>query len=293
MKELSLTTQAKINLILDVVGQQANGYHQVEMIMQSIDLADRLHFSKQQQGIEIKVNHPEVPTGENNLVYQAAELLFERFNLPAGLAVRIDKEIPVAAGLAGGSTNAAATLVAINQLWELGLDVAELRAIGAQLGADVPFCITGGTVLATGIGTDLEELDVNPQLDLVLVKPPFSVATAEVYQKLNVDQITDHPDIELMQQALKQKKFAGITAQMGNVLAEVTMKIYPQLQKLAKLLSTAGAKSVLMSGSGPTMLGFVANQQAGQELIAKLRDSLPTDYIIKGAQTTSNGVMID
>lgn len=290
--ELQVTTQAKINLLLDVIGKRDDGYHKVEMVMQSIDLADRLKFKQLQTGIELKVDHPEIPTDENNLVYQAAELFFNQYELGGGLQVEINKEIPVAAGLAGGSANAAATLVAINELWNLNLSTKELQDLGAELGADVPFCLQGGTILATGIGADLRPLNSVPKLNLVLVNPPFSVSTAEVYQSFDLDKISNHPDLSRMLTALKAGNKLEIIEAVDNLLAEVTMKQHSQLYKLKERLLKQGARKVLMSGSGPTMLGFVDSQSEAEKLVSQLELQLSKDYMIKSAQTTCQGVVI-
>lgn len=290
--KLQVTAQAKINLLLDVIGRRDDGYHKVEMVMQSIDLADRLEFIRLQKGIKLKVDHPEVPTGEENLVYQAVELLFDQYGLEDGLQVKIKKEIPVAAGLAGGSADAAAALVAVNKLWELGLSVEELQNLGAKLGADVPFCIKGGTLLATGIGTELKSLTPVPKLDLVLVNPPFSVSTAKVYQNFNLDTVKAHPNLDRMLAALKAKERSEVIAAADNLLAEVTMELYSELSELEKMLLNLGASKVLMSGSGPTMLGFVDGQSEAKKLAKQLRLQLPESYIIKPVQTTCQGVVI-
>lgn len=290
--DLRLTARAKINLLLDVVGKREDGYHEVEMVMQSIDLADGLYFKKiKQREIKLETNNSEVPTGPENLVYKAAKLLFNEYDLEGGVKVRIDKRIPVAAGLAGGSTNAAATLVAINELWDLQLPVPRLQEIGAKLGADVPFCIRGGTVLATGIGTDLERLQVDPELDLVMVNPPLSVPTAEIYQNLNLEKIKEHPDLTRMKKALIADDKAGIISATDNLLARVTREQYSELKELKELILEQGARKVLMSGSGPTMLGFTMGQTVAKELATKLRKKLPGGYVIKVNKTTARGII--
>jgi len=289
---LKLTAQAKINLILDVIGKRADGYHEVEMIMQSIDLADELSFTKIDKGIEIEVDNPQVPTGPKNLVYKAAKLLFDEYGLTGGIKVGISKNIPVAAGLAGGSTNAAATLVAINRLWKLELTNDQLISLGAKLGADVPFCIVGGTVLATGTGTDLEPLEVNPELNLVLVKPPFPVSTAEIYQSLELDKISQHPNLDRMLTVLKEGDDLEIILATSNLLAQVTMERYRELKELQELLENAGAKKVLMSGSGPTMLGFTDDFDTARRIKIRLKKRLPEEFIIRTTKTTPHGIII-
>ncbi|MCK8825954.1 4-(cytidine 5'-diphospho)-2-C-methyl-D-erythritol kinase [Fuchsiella alkaliacetigena] len=289
-KTIKLITQAKINLFLNVIGKRRDGYHKVEMIMQTIDLADKLYFTKIREGIEIEVEHPEVPTGADNLVYQAVQLLFDRYTLSGGLNIKIKKKIPVAAGLAGGSTNAAATLVAVDELCDLKLSKSELRDLGAQIGADVPFCITGGTALATGIGTDLKELTAVPQLDLVIVKPPIAVSTAEVYNNLNLAEIKRKPDLNKMKRALKDQDKMKIIQASDNLLEEVTFNYYPQLKKLKKLLLTQGAIKVLMSGSGPTLLGFVESADKAEGLAALLKNKLADNYIVQAVKTSLQGI---
>ncbi|MGM0501935.1 MAG: 4-(cytidine 5'-diphospho)-2-C-methyl-D-erythritol kinase, partial [Bacillota bacterium] len=201
---IRIKAYAKINLLLDVVGKYKNNYHKVKMIMQTIDLYDKLIFNKTEQNINISCNHSGVPTGEQNLIYQAAELLFDEFSITGGLNVQVEKNIPVAAGLAGGSSNAAAALVAVNQLWGLGLTTSELEIRAAKLGSDIPFCVAGGTQLATGRGTDLEKLDLNPDLNLVVVNPPLEVSTAEVYDDFSLQEVKNHPQLEQLIKGLKQ-----------------------------------------------------------------------------------------
>jgi 4-diphosphocytidyl-2-C-methyl-D-erythritol kinase len=290
---LKLTTQAKINLILDVIAKRKDGYHEVEMIMQSIDLGDRLYFKRIKEGIELETENKEIPTDADNLIYKAAKLLFAEYNLSGGIWVKIDKKIPVAAGLAGGSSNAAATLLAINELWNLELSGEKLKSLGAKLGADVPFCFDGGTVLATGIGTELEALKVETDLDIVLVKPPFAVSTAEIYQELDLSQIKEHPDLKRMKKSLESGDKSRIISAIDNLLAKVTMGNYKELKELEELILDAGARRVLMSGSGPTMLAFVMNESAAEGLTIKLKEQLPSSYVIQRTRTTSRGVIIE
>ncbi|GAB6099758.1 4-(cytidine 5'-diphospho)-2-C-methyl-D-erythritol kinase [Halanaerocella petrolearia] len=286
---MDLKAYAKINLTLDVLGKREDGYHEVEMIMQTIDLYDRLSFSQIDTGIEIETNHPYLPTGKNNLVYQAAELLFDEFNPTSGIKIRIDKQIPLAAGLAGGSTNAAATLVAINQLWDLGLSKEELAIRGAKLGADVPFCIEGGTQLATGTGTDLEKLPAVSELYLVVVNPPLEVSTAQVYQNLPLSDITDHPQTEKVINALKREDKIEVVSNMDNVLENATLQLYPEVAKLKDKMNQ-WADKVLMSGSGPTILGFVERKEEVKKVKEKIEQELTTDHRVLVAKTVDQGI---
>lgn len=290
MKKLNLISHAKINLTLDVLAKREDGYHEVEMIMQTIDLSDNLTFTKIDKGIEILTNNPEVPTDSSNLIYKAAELLFEEFNLTEGLRVSLDKRIPVAAGLAGGSSNAAATLVAINELWDLGLTEEELANRGAKLGADIPFCIKGGTQLATGIGTDLKELSQCSEIYLVLINPPLSVSTAQVYGNLNLDSIDKHPQTNKMIEALEDKNTTAIIDNTDNLLEKVTLKLYPEVADLKDKVEEI-AEKVLMSGSGPTILGFVSGIKEAEEVKNKLSNIFNEQYKIVVTKTTDYGVI--
>lgn len=287
--KLDLVAYAKINLILDVLGKREDGYHEVEMIMQTINLADKLTFIKTEGGIEIEVNHPLVPRDEKNLVYQAIKILFDEYDLKGGLKVVIDKKIPVAAGLAGGSTDAASALVAVNKLWDLNLSKDELALRGAKLGADIPFCIEGGTQLATGIGTKLEKIANPPQLYMVVVNPPFEVATAGVYKNFDLAKIKNHPQSAKVIAGLKKKDKNIIIDNLANVLETVTLNQYPDLNKLKDRLAQLTDK-VLMSGSGPTLLGFVEDKKEGERIKERLEDELEEDYRILLTKTVNQGI---
>ncbi|WP_027339783.1 4-(cytidine 5'-diphospho)-2-C-methyl-D-erythritol kinase [Halonatronum saccharophilum] len=289
MKKLNLVSYGKINLGLDVLAKRSDGYHEVQMVMQSIDLKDKLFFTKIEKGIEIITDHSKIPTDSSNLIYKAAQLLFEEFSLQGGLRVELKKNIPLAAGLAGGSSNAAATLVAVNKLWELALSEEELASRGAKLGADIPFCIKGGTQLASGIGTDLEVLDDSPELNIVLINPPLEVSTAEVYGSLNVDEIKQHPNIKSLIKALREGNKEDTLRNLGNVLEEVTLNLYPQVKKLKELANSLSVKT-LMSGSGPTILAFVNGVKEGKEVKSRLKKHLGEEHVIELVKTTSQGI---
>ncbi|WP_408955235.1 4-(cytidine 5'-diphospho)-2-C-methyl-D-erythritol kinase [Natroniella sp. ANB-PHB2] len=288
-KKLDLTANAKINLTLDVLAKRKDGYHEVEMIMQSIDLADRLTFTKVKEGIEIEVNHPQVPTDQNNLIYQAAQLLFSELDLDGGVKVKVDKQIPVAAGLAGGSTNAAATLVAINQLWNLDLSRAELMLRGAKLGADIPFCLEGGTQLATGIGTELERLSSASELYLVIVNPPLEVSTGMIYQNLKLNQVISHPQTAKVIAGLRIGETDLVIDNLTNVLETVTLNIYPEVANLKKKMEQLTDKA-LMAGSGPTVLGFVVGQDRAEQVKVELEEELNADYKIMVSKTVKQAI---
>ena len=286
---LELKSYAKINLLLDVIAKYETGYHQVEMVMQTIDLADKLSFSKTESGINIACNHPGVPLGQENLIYQAAELLMTEFDLAGGLAVEVDKNIPVSAGLAGGSSNAAATLVAVNKLWNLGLSTTELESRAAELGADVPFCLAGGTQLATGTGVELKKLDLQPNLNLVVVNPPFEVSTAEIYNNFILEEVQQHPQVIELLSALKEKKYPLILANLENLLELVAINRYPKIGEIKKLVAEK-TDQALMSGSGPTMLGFVEKAAKTQAIAESLKQKLNDDFQIYSVTTVNSGV---
>ena len=287
--KMQLKSYAKINLLLDVLGKYKTGYHQVKMVMQTIDLYDKLYFSKLETGIKIECNHPAVPVGAENLIYQAAELLMNKFDVQGGLEVTVEKNIPVAAGLAGGSSNAAATLIAVNELWDLGLSATELEKEAAKLGADVPFCLEGGTQLATGTGTELEKLDLNPKLNLVVVNPPFEIATADIYNNFALDKIEHHPQVEKLLKALKEGNYTDILANLENLLELVAINRYPKVEEIKKIVAQE-TDQALMSGSGPTVLGFVSSKSEAEAKVDSLKSQLSDDYKIVNAATVNAGV---
>lgn len=261
MDKITIRAMAKINLGLDVLGRRDNGYHEVKMIMQTIDLYDTLIFEKKrEEGIVIEANHPMVPCDESNLVYQAASLLMKKHKIDSGLKITLEKRIPVAAGMAGGSTDAAAALVGVNRLFDLQISTEELKEIGVTIGADVPYCIDGGTALSEGIGEILSPLPTPAPCYVVIAKPDLSVSTAYVYGNLNLKEIV-HPDIEGMIEAIKNQNLQQMCAKMGNVLETVTEKKHPVITELKKLMKENGAVNSMMSGSGPTVFGIFDSLQ--------------------------------
>ncbi|MDF2556795.1 MAG: 4-(cytidine 5-diphospho)-2-C-methyl-D-erythritol kinase [Bacillales bacterium] len=251
---------AKINLSLDVLYKREDGFHEVEMIMTTVDLADRVYL-KTIDNDEIKIISQSryIPNDNRNLAYQAAELLKRRSNVSLGIEIEIEKNIPVAAGLAGGSSDAAATLRGLNKLWNLGFTLDELAEMGAEIGSDVSFCVYGGTALATGRGEKIEHIQAPPNCWVVLAKPTIGVSTADVYKNLEVNKLS-HPDIKTMVQAIKNQNYKGICNAMGNVLESVTLKKYPEVQHIKTQMEKFGADAVLMSGSGPTVFGLVEHE---------------------------------
>ena len=255
---------AKINLALDVVRRLPNGYHEVRMIMQTVDICDVLTFAKADEGIQLKVDNIELPTDGNNLICKAARLLLETAGVSAGVNITLEKHIPIAAGMAGGSTDAAATLLAVNELYDLGFGLDALKEIGVKIGADVPYCIEGGTALAEGIGEVLTPLVAPPDCHLVVAKPDINVSTKFVYENLKANELKVHPDVDGMIDALKAGDLTGISMKLGNVLETVTIPAYPIIRDIKDTLRENGAINALMSGSGPTVFGlFTDKEQAG------------------------------
>jgi 4-diphosphocytidyl-2-C-methyl-D-erythritol kinase len=262
---------AKINLSLDVLHQRPDGYHEVQMIMTTIDLADRLELiNLDEDMIHIYSHNRFVPDDNRNLAYQAASLLKKQLNLKKGVEIAITKAIPVSAGLAGGSSDAAATLRGLNKLWGLGLSINDLANIGSEIGSDVSFCVYGGTALAKGRGEKIERISPPPHCWVILAKPSIGVSTSDIYQDLEVSTL-HHPDIDGMVNAIKNEDYHGICERVGNVLESVTLKSYPEVAKIKEQMKRFGADAVLMSGSGPTVFGLVQHDSRMQRVYNGLR----------------------
>lgn len=279
--KISVKAPAKINLSLDVLRKREDGYHEVEMIMTTVDLADRIDLLLLESNkIEIEVSEGYVPCDERNLAYQAALKLKEKFGVTKGVKIYITKNIPVASGLAGGSSDAAATLRGLNCLWNLGLSLDELAEIGAEIGSDVPFCVYGGTALATGRGEKITLIDSPPPVWVILAKPPIGVSTADVYSRLDLDQIT-HCDTNKMIEAIKEKNIAKICANLHNVLEEVTFVRHPEVKHIKEQMIKFGASGVLMSGSGPTVFGIVEKESRLNRVYNGLRGFCNQVYAVR------------
>lgn len=273
---------AKINLMLDVLHKRADGFHEVEMIMTMVDLADRLELSEiPRDSIIITSQAGYIPLDEKNLAFQAARLIKDRYHVRSGVHIHLDKRIPVAAGLAGGSSDAAATLRGLNRLWRLGIPAEELQELGAELGSDVPFCVTGGTALATGRGERLTPIASPPQCWVVLAKPPINVSTAEVYGRVRANHIAVHPSASEMRAAIEAGDFHGVCQRLGNVLEDVTLKLHPEVQQLKDAMIKLGADGVLMSGSGPTVFGLVSKQSKVARIYNGLRGFCKEVYAVR------------
>jgi len=269
--KLLVKAPAKINLALDVLHKRPDGYHEVEMIMTTIDLADRVELTPTYDDkIHILSHNRYVPDDQRNLAYQAAQLLKSRFHVKKGVQITIEKTIPVAAGLAGGSSDAAATLRGLNKLWNLGLSLDELAVLGSEIGSDVSFCVYGGTALATGRGEMIRELPAPPTCWVILAKPFIGVSTADVYRRLDVDSV-NHPDTQSMISAIVANDYQGVCRNVGNVLEEVTLKLHPEVAQIKEQMKRFGADAVLMSGSGPTVFGMVQHDSRMHRIYNGLR----------------------
>ena len=272
MKSIKLKARAKINLGLDVLGKRPDGYHEVRMVMQTVGLYDRIIIRKtKEKGIKIVTNLSFLPVNENNLVYKAASLLMEEFHIEEGVYIDLNKFIPVAAGMAGGSSDAASVLYGINRLFDLKLSSQQLMERGVKIGADVPYCIMRGTALAEGIGEKLSRLAPVPDMYLVIAKPPISVSTKQVYESLDMNKEIEHPDIDGIIDAINQKDVNAIAAKMGNVLESVTIPLYPVIDKIKQDMIRLGAVTAMMSGSGPTVFGVFCNKEKAMECVEYLK----------------------
>lgn len=256
MDEIAVKALAKINLGLDVLRRREDGYHEVKMVMQTIHLFDRLQIAKTENGIHLEANLSFLPVNEGNLAYRAAKMLQKEFNLKEGVHIVLNKRIPVAAGMAGGSTDAAGVLYGMNELFGLGLKRHELMERGVKLGADVPYCIMRGTALAEGIGEKLTSLPPMVKCPVVIAKPQISVSTRYVYENLKLSDTAVHPDIDRLIEDIRAKNLPDIAAHMGNILETVTAVRYPEIEAIKDKLRSEGALNAMMSGSGPTVFGL-------------------------------------
>lgn len=278
---LYVKAPAKINLTLDVLYKRPDGYHEVEMVMTTVDLSDRIGLELRNDGkIFLHSTNGFIPDDHRNLAFQAAQLLKTTYNVQQGVSITIEKEIPIAAGLAGGSSDAAATLRGLNELWELNLSLDTLAEIGAKIGSDVSFCVYGGTALATGRGEKIQQLPSPPPCWVVLAKPKVGVSTAQVYGALNLDKV-EHPNTKQMIQALEEKDYESMCKSIGNVLETVTFKLNPEVVMLKEQMKRFGADAVLMSGSGPTVFGLVDHESRLGRIYNGLRGFCEEVYAVR------------
>lgn len=273
IKQTTQKAYAKINIALDVLRRREDGYHEVRMVMQTVDICDDLFFEKTDQpGIVLRTDHEELSVGGDNLICKAARLLFQKRGIKEGVKITLTKRIPIAAGMAGGSSDAAAAMRGLNELFRMGYSMRELQKLGVKLGADVPYCLVGGTMLSEGIGEILTPLPAPLDCFLVVAKPDINVSTAFVYGNLQVDRLAFHPDIDGMIGAIRAGNLRGITDRMGNVLETVTAREYPVIEELKELLRNQGAENALMSGSGPTVFGIYTDRDTAKAAAETVRE---------------------
>lgn len=271
---------AKINLGLDVLRRREDGYHEVKMIMQMVDLYDTLTFeSREDDEIHIATNSGKLPCDENNLIYKAAMVLFEEVGKKIGVNIHLEKRIPIAAGMAGGSTDAAATFLALNELLGSPLSKEKLQEISVRVGADVPYCIMGGTALSEGIGEVLTALPAPPQAHLLIAKPDIDVSTAFVYKNLRLDTIQKHPDIDDMKAAIQNGDLQGIADRMENVLETVTVPAYPIIGEIKDICKQEGALNALMSGSGPTVFAIYTDAAQAENVAKRIQNEMKVQEV--------------
>lgn len=287
MDQITRKAYAKINLGLDVIRRRPDGYHEVKMIMQTVGIYDVLTFRKKEQlegspqitiALELKetqgmaFSKEALPCDKSNLIYKAAALIMEAYDIKEGVEITLQKNIPIAAGMAGGSTDAAAVFHGLNELFSLSMSLEDMKKLGVKIGADVPYCIMGGTALSEGIGEILTPLPAPPKAHLLIAKPDINVSTKFVYENLHADTLQFHPDIDGMVEALKAESLTGITDRMSNVLETVTVKEYPVINQIKEEMIKSGARNALMSGSGPTVFGVYENAEAAKKAYETVKE---------------------
>ena len=286
MNSIELKSRAKINLSIDVLGKRVDGYHLVEMIMQTIDLYDIIKIEElETEEIIIKSNTSDIPLNENNIVYKAAELIRDNFNIKRGIEIFIEKNIPIAAGMAGGSSNAAAILVGLNKLWNLNLSEKELKELGFKLGADVPFCIEGKAALAEGVGEELTYIKGLPDdISILVCKPELFVSTKEVYGGLDLKNIKNRPDNQYLIKCLENNEIELLSKNMVNVLETVTSKKHTEISDIEKIMNENKALGSMMSGSGPTVFGLYKNREDALKSEKELLKKYKQVYVVKSSE---------
>ncbi|WP_294388356.1 4-(cytidine 5'-diphospho)-2-C-methyl-D-erythritol kinase [uncultured Clostridium sp.] len=279
---MKIKAYAKINISLDIVGKrESDGYHLLKMIMQNIDLYDEISIEKQKEGITISCNKNYVPTDSRNLAYKAASLFKETYNIDDGVHIDIVKNIPVSAGLAGGSTDAAAVLKLMNKIFEVNASDEELMNIGLKLGADIPYCINGGTALCEGIGEKITTLQPFKDKILVLVKPSFGVSTKEVYKSFNLDRVRVHPKTDSLIEAMENDDLYYVANNMKNLLENVTLRKHNILIKIKEEMNRYGAVGSMMSGSGPSVFAFFDDMLKAQRCYEKMKESYKEVFLTR------------
>lgn len=281
MREIQLKAYGKINLGLDVIRKRPDGYHDLYMIMQTVGIYDdvKIKVTDNKGEIVVKTDAAVLPNDEGNLAYRAAKLLMDEFDVDAGVEIYIKKVIPIAGGMAGGSSDCAATLKGVNLLFGLGLDEEELKKRGVTLGADVPYCVMGGTAIARGIGDELTKLPAPPQCHVIIAKPGISVSTAYVYGHIRPDKIEKRPDIEGIINSIKEGDLKGMASRLYNVMEEVTVGEYPIIEEIKKVMLEGGALNSIMSGSGPTVFGLFDDKEKAELTMRMIEEKKLTEQL--------------
>jgi len=278
--QLELEAPAKVNLTLNVIGKRADGYHELETVMLQINLRDKIFLQTGGSGIKVTTNSTEIPDNEENLAFQAAHLLYSKYSLPTGLQIFIEKNIPVGAGLAGGSTDAAAVIKGINELFDLRLKQEEMLQLGLMIGSDVPFCLLGGAALARGRGEILTPLPAGPRMEMVLVKPEYQLSTREIYRDFRMERVQEKPDNVAFLEAWRQCDMIGIVAEMKNVLETVSLEKCPEINIIKDKLAVLGAQRTLMSGSGPSVVGVFMSRDEAHNAWGIIKDQYRESYLV-------------
>ena len=286
MNSIKLKSRAKINLSIDVLEKREDGYHLVEMIMQTIDLYDVIKIIElSSDDIILKSNSSDIPLDDNNIVYKAINLLKNKFNINKGVEIFIQKNIPIAAGMAGGSSNAAAVLVGLNKLWGLNLSELDLQKLGFKLGADVPFCISGKAALAQGVGEELSFIKGLPKdISILICKPEIFVSTKDVYEGLDLNNIQNRPDNKKLLEDLRQENIQSLAKNMVNVLESVTSRHYREIKEIEKVMMENGALGSMMSGSGPTVFGLYKNREDALKSEKELLKNYKQVYVVNSSE---------
>ena len=278
---MKIKAYGKVNISLDVVGKREDGYHLLSMIMQNIDLYDEIEVEKQKYGINLECNKSYVPVDNRNLAYKAAEIFKERYDIVDGVKINIEKNIPVSAGLAGGSTDAAAVLKVMNELFNVNATEVELMELGLRLGADIPYCIHGGTALCEGIGEIITPIKSFKDKIIVLVKPAFGVSTKEVYKNFNLEKVKQHPKTAEIINAIENDNLNFVASNMKNLLENVTLRKHKILIKIKEEMNACGAINSMMSGSGPTVFAFFDDMLKAQKCFEKMKKKYSDVFITR------------
>lgn len=278
MDSCTLKAYAKINIGLDVTGRTDNGYHLLKTVMQQVDLYDVITIERAEKGINFSCDSKDVPSDDTNLAVKAAKLMTETYGIKEGVNISLNKNIPVAAGMAGGSTDGAAVIIGMNKVFDLDLTMQEMIDTGVKIGADIPFCIQGGCAIAEGIGEKLRELDNRTEMYTLIAKPPINVSTVHVYKTLKWQEVI-HPDMDRVIKGIMAGSMDDIVAGMGNVLESVTCSEYDIINELKKAMLDIGASGSLMSGSGPTVFGLFKNKEEAMSAEKRLKDLYPDVFV--------------